>query len=822
MKQLYLCLLLLCTTISPTHAYDIPEGIKYLQSIYKSDLKKENGYYAVRTSYGCAAYSRYGAPLVPWQRPSETRYNGVSKSMSTITEKRPSISLDLTHNEFKVRVYETRYNLSMKRLGEWTHSGGTFPYEPDLTLEEYYCRLKKKLKSNTTPDGLVYYVTRGEAYDGVVFDENGKVLFRPKHSYGVLHQEKNGLLWFECDDEVLCANGTKISVDNAKPVYVSDGQYQWFEFKREKKVNGMKYVYYSLDGQNQFATKKSIGTTLPSDYRNHLFAIGASDLFQNSSPNNLASKSIPTAGQPIEEKGPARFPSLEIATGSLVFSDPTGLNAINANGSYSIDFKVVNTGTETAYNCLPRVTLSGAKNGIRTIVNAIQAIEPGDTANINIPLISSKNTTDGALQIGLMVEEPNGFGTEQMQMSVATHSFEEPLIVINDFTVTSDVGSTLQRKKPFQLQLLLQNIKHGTAEDVHVNVSLPPNIFIVDGSEQTSFEKVDGGQSRSIVLSLVASNNYTASDIPLSVTVSEKYGQYSQNRNITLSIDQPLSLTKIDVKEQAQLPKQEIALARIGSDVDREIPKTNRKSENTFALIITNEEYKNVSKVPYANNDGAIFATYCSETLGIDKKNIRHINNATLNEMRIGIRWLQQIGEAFGPEARLIIYYSGHGIPDESDRSAYLLPIDGTHSDMNANYKLDDLYAAIGSLNIKSATLFLDACFSGAAKGDNMLVAARGVAIKAKSAAPVGRMVVLAAAQADETAYPYDEGQHGLFTYYLLKKLKENNGDITLGTLSDYISEHVLKTALVNSGKPQTPATLVSPLLKDSWRQTKL
>ena len=54
-----------------------------------------------------------------------------------------------------------------------------------------------------------------------------------------------------------------------------------------------------------------------------------------------------------------------------------------------------------------------------------------------------------------------------------------------------------------------------------------------------------------------------------------------------------------------------------------------------------------------------------------------------------------------------------------------------------------------------------------------MLASARGVAIKAKQNHPQGNMVVLSAAQGDETAHPYTEKGHGLFTYYLLKKLKE-------------------------------------------------
>ena len=65
------------------------------------------------------------------------------------------------------------------------------------------------------------------------------------------------------------------------------------------------------------------------------------------------------------------------------------------------------------------------------------------------------------------------------------------------------------------------------------------------------------------------------------------------------------------------------------------------------------------------------------------------------------------------------------------------------------------------------------------------------MAIKAKSGQPQGKMVVFSAAQGDETAYPNNEEHHGMFTYYLLKKLQETKGEVTLQELGDYIVKNV-------------------------------
>jgi hypothetical protein len=103
-----------------------------------------------------------------------------------------------------------------------------------------------------------------------------------------------------------------------------------------------------------------------------------------------------------------------------------------------------------------------------------------------------------------------------------------------------------------------------------------------------------------------------------------------------------------------------------------------------------------------------------------------------------------------------------------------------------------------------------------------MLAAARGVAIKTKPSAPSGKMVVFSAASGDETAYPYKEKGHGLFTYFLLKKLQESKGNITFGELSKYITTNVRQQSIVVNSKSQTPTVIPSAALGAGWESMKL
>lgn len=118
----------------------------------------------------------------------------------------------------------------------------------------------------------------------------------------------------------------------------------------------------------------------------------------------------------------------------------------------------------------------------------------------------------------------------------------------------------------------------------------------------------------------------------------------------------------------------------------------------------------------------------------------------------------------------------------------------------------------------KGTIVFLDACFSGTRRDGQMLASSRGVAIKVKNEPIAGKMVVFSAAQGDETAYPYNEHKHGLFTYHLLSILQEKGGCISLGELSDEVTKKVSRTSIVENDKRQTP-TIVSSSSSLDWRK---
>lgn len=261
------------------------------------------------------------------------------------------------------------------------------------------------------------------------------------------------------------------------------------------------------------------------------------------------------------------------------------------------------------------------------------------------------------------------------------------------------------------------------------------------------------------------------------------------------------------------------------SDVDENIPYNSTKNYDTYVVIIANENYdeSNISKVQFANNDGKSFHDYCTNTLGIPLKNIKYIEDATFNQIRYSINWISNIVKVQEKQPNIIFYYSGHGVPDETSRNAFLLPSDGLANDSQSGYSLDLLYKQLGELHTNKTIVFLDACFSGTTREGKMIsMDSKGVAIKSRPVQPKGNMVVLSAAQGDETAYPYKKMKHGMFTYFLLKKLQETKGDASLGDLESYINKQVRQNSVVENGKIQTPTVSVSDKMSLIWKSLKL
>ncbi|MCM1142433.1 MAG: caspase family protein [Muribaculum sp.] len=253
------------------------------------------------------------------------------------------------------------------------------------------------------------------------------------------------------------------------------------------------------------------------------------------------------------------------------------------------------------------------------------------------------------------------------------------------------------------------------------------------------------------------------------------------------------------------------------SDVDINIPMRQSDNNKTFAIIIGNERYTDIQNVDFANHDASIFAEYCKKALGLPEENIKLFLDATYGKMLSAVEYIKDVASVYEGELNIIFYYAGHGIPNEKTKEPLLLPTDNNGKNTTLTLPMTTLIQELSSTNANKIILFLDACFSGSNRGEGLLQASRGINIKPQPEEPKGNMIIFSATNSDETAHPYYDKSHGLFTYFLLKGLQESNGETTIGSLAEYIKDNVKKSSIVINGKTQSPSIQVSESMKNDW-----
>jgi len=254
------------------------------------------------------------------------------------------------------------------------------------------------------------------------------------------------------------------------------------------------------------------------------------------------------------------------------------------------------------------------------------------------------------------------------------------------------------------------------------------------------------------------------------------------------------------------------------SDVDVLPLVKPRKAKNAYAVVIGIEQYR--QKMPhadYATNDAQTVAEYLTQVLGYPEENVVTLLNdrAALGDFeKYFEKWLPNNVE---PGSTVFVYYSGHGAPNPQTFDAYLVPFDGDPSFIEeTGFSLKRMYAALGKLKVKEVVVALDSCFSGGGGRSVIAKGARPLVMNLQSNAALSKnMTVLSASSGDQISSTYDEKGHGLFTYFMLKGIKNEDvvrkdGSLKIDDLYSYIKPQVERIARKQYNNEQTPQLIES------------
>jgi len=515
-----------------------------------------------------------------------------------------------------------------------------------------------------------------------------------------------------------------------------------------------------------------------------------------------------------------------LAIEGLKFIDEDGNKAINANENCKIEFKLINTGKGDALNIKALVSATGNTEGISFLKtqNLSKVDKLGGSQTFLIEIKSDFKTTDGNIEFTLEIDEPNGFNSDKIKIEVTSRKFLVPSLKVVDCIVFSgNHESNLELKKPFSVQLLIQNVGQGIAKNAELKFNLPDNVFMTDGIELMQLKDIAPNEKRSIVYELIANNKYKLPNIVLSAKLTESLESYGENWTKTLALNQSLAQKQIQIEAKSE-NKINIETASLRSDVDKDIPSGLPTNTKKYALIIGCEDYTKYQtdldkevNVDFAANDARVFAEYAEKTLGFPKEHIFTLIDPTKAIVKQYIDKLINSIEFENGPAEVVFYYSGHGLPDEETKQAFLIPVDVNGSNPKDGISLAWIYDKLSKYPSKKVTVILDACFSGGARNKE-LVALKGVKVKPRIDVVPGNILVLSSSQGNQSSAVYKEKQHGYFTYFLLKNLKESRGKEEFGTAFDQVKYNVSKEVNIKLNKRQTPDVIPSIIIGENWK----
>jgi uncharacterized repeat protein (TIGR01451 family) len=356
----------------------------------------------------------------------------------------------------------------------------------------------------------------------------------------------------------------------------------------------------------------------------------------------------------------------------------------------------------------------------------------------------------------------------------------------------------------------VQNLGTSTAKNVRARIRIGKSVvFTEDNSKREKIydlENLEPGEYKDKIIFKIWANSSAPDTLPVYLTLSELYDKWGVTEiPIDLPFDSPdIAMKTLTVKGDKQSVGDMVA-EDFSIDIERDIPETSIKNNDALAIVFGIEKYKSVSNASFAKRDAAFVKEYFNKVLGIPENRIYYktdsdVGKAEFDKVFSTGGWLEK--RIKDKLTDIYIYYSGHGAPDLKNKVAYLIPYDGDPNYASqTGYCLDDLYNNLSVLNARSVNIFIDACFSGANRENDMLLAdARPILIKADKPSIKENMTVFSAAGAKQISSAWPDKKHGLFTYFMLKGLKgdadtDHNNSLTIQELENYIKSNVSETA---------------------------
>lgn len=514
------------------------------------------------------------------------------------------------------------------------------------------------------------------------------------------------------------------------------------------------------------------------------------------------------------------FPMFDIS--EITLADESGNNIVEADEAFSVSFKVRNLGDESLNDAVVTLGLDAqqmdwfAYDSTRT---AIGTLKPGEERLVTFTGASNTNVVSEGINLTFKGEADNLFNFPSFPYTFTASGIAASRPVLETFWVYTEDHSPLAPGQEATLKMTVKNTGTDMAKDVTVNLDWP---FGIDFKEKAiTIPSIAPDETKEITTTFIVTDtipDFGKKEFSMVAMVDEFTHKRNDVKYISFETGKRNSLTNlvsgVTTVQTDYIPQTIKKMAQSELLVDLDQRKDFAK--NRYALVIGNEDYNSMKQgatyqpdVEFAVRDAETFAKFATNVMGVKEDNVILVKNATYAQMKSNLEKITKLAKANPEDLELIVYYAGHGQVDGDSKESYLIPVDVSITSPTAGMKLEDFYGTLSACKAEKTVVFLDACYSGVG---------RGIIIRPKDTPVKGNLVVMTATSSTQRSMPYQEKSHGLFTYFLLKALKDGGSSMSIGQLYDQVSETVKTKSILINNAEQTPELINGPDIAPDWK----
>ena len=522
---------------------------------------------------------------------------------------------------------------------------------------------------------------------------------------------------------------------------------------------------------------------------------------------------------------------------SVNFIDPNNNQILDATETAYLELILTNKGRGDAFQIEVYPELQGRVDGVILTPDKkiyVDTIPKGETQNIKLKLYAKEEAPSQRLRIKISIKELNGFEPLPLEINLATRPYAPPKLALTRWVIDDDsIGmssgngnSYLELGEQAEVTMFIQNLGQGAAEDVNIRLDNEnPNIFIKELN--TDLGDIPPGEWQKAVFTIRVNNRYDGPEkLPISIKVTEHRQKYGFKQILDFSLGKAVIQPEVVKIEGLPLAEENLNIKPIPpADKENQINMDDTEAGTKYAILIGINNYIDPELRPlvYAERDVKEFYKILADPKlgGYNQANIflmipdseRPQDRPTRENILVTLKWLS---ENVKPQDSLLFAFFGHG--DVEKDINFIIPLNGRRAiPQDTSIRLPRLFEWLDACPAKRQIVLLDACHSGGlAKNERGL---RGIKIVSKRFSEeiekigvVEGRAVLSSCSSDEVSYEDDKLKHGIFSYYVLKGLKEMEADrnrdfrVTVYELGNYVKNEVQNWCKCNRKSPsQTP-----------------